>query len=100
MQVAEQRAAEERAQTVRLDGKGPWRHSRLRDVVSAREFAIEFQNILPRALTGRNLLLSDVIRDQRSARAFARAMPSTEVSIELKTAWHRNRSKQWTANDI
>lgn len=27
-------------------------------------------------------------------------MPSTEVSIELKTAWHRNRSKTWTADDI
>jgi hypothetical protein len=27
-------------------------------------------------------------------------MPSTEVSIEIKTAWHRNPSKQWTPNDI
>jgi hypothetical protein len=27
-------------------------------------------------------------------------MPSTEVCIELKTAWHRNRDKAWTANDI
>jgi len=100
LRVAEDRGAEERAQTVRLDCEGPWRHSRLRDVVSAREFTIEFQNILPRALKERNLTLSDVIRDQRAARAFACTMPSTEVSIELKTAWHRNRSKAWTANDI
>jgi hypothetical protein len=27
-------------------------------------------------------------------------MPSTDVAIELKTAWHRNRDKHWTANDI
>ena len=27
-------------------------------------------------------------------------MPSTEVSIELKTAWHRNGDRVWTANDI
>ena len=27
-------------------------------------------------------------------------MPSTEVAIELKTAWHRNRDKLWVANDI
>src|ERR1035437_607105 len=33
-------------------------------------------------------------------RSFVRAMPSTEVSIELKTAWHRNGDKVWTANDI
>ena len=99
-QVAERRAAEERNQTLRLDGAGPWRHSRLRDVVSARELYIEFQNILPRALAERGLVLSDVIPDQQSARAFVRAMPSTDVSIELKTVWHRNRDKQWTANDI
>lgn len=99
-QVAERRAAEERDQTLRLDGEGPWRHSRLRDVVSVRELFIEFQEILPRALEERGLVLSDVISDRQSARAFIRAMPSTDVSIELKTAWHRNRDKPWTANDI
>ena len=98
--VAERRAAEERNQALRLDGESTWRRSRLRDVVSARELVIEFQNILPRALAERGLVLSDVIPDQQSARAFVRAMPSTDVSIELKTAWHRNRDKQWTANDI
>jgi hypothetical protein len=99
-QVAERRAAEERVQTLRLDGGGPWRHSRLRDVVSARELIIEFQDILPRALAERGLVLSDVISGQQSARAFVRAMPSTDVSIKLKTAWLRNRDKHWTANDI
>ena len=68
--------------------------------MSVRELEIEFQNILPRALAQRGLALIDVISDQQSARAFVRAMPSTEVSIELKTAWHRNGDKVWTANDI
>jgi hypothetical protein len=27
-------------------------------------------------------------------------MPSTEVSIEIKTAWHRHRERRWTPNDI
>jgi hypothetical protein len=27
-------------------------------------------------------------------------MPTTNVSIELKTAWHRNRDKPWSANDV
>jgi hypothetical protein len=35
-----------------------------------------------------------------TAMVFVRSMTSTEVSIEIKTAWHGNRDKQWTANDI
>ena len=97
---AEKRATEERKQTLRLDIENRWRRGRLRDVISAREFVIEFLDILPRALAERGVELADAIQDQQSARAFARAMPSTEVSIELKTAWHRNSQKQWNANDI
>lgn len=101
LQVAEKRAAEERNQMYRLDGDGGrWRRGRLRDVVAARELLIEFQTILPRALAERQLSLQDVMSDPQSANAFVRAMPSTEVSIQLKTAWHRNRYKGWTANDI
>lgn len=100
IQVGERRAAEERAQSGRLDGEGTWRRGRLRDVVSARELIIEFQDILPRTLAARGLTLADLRLDQQSARAFVRSMPSTEVSIALKTAWHRNRDKHWTANDI
>ncbi len=29
-----------------------------------------------------------------------RSMPSTDVSVALKTAWHRNRDKPWSANDV
>lgn len=99
-QVAENRAAEERNQSMRLDNGGSWRRSRLRDIVSARELIIEFDSILARARFERGRVLSNLISDPESARAFVRAMPSTEVSIELKTAWHRNRDKPWTANDI
>jgi hypothetical protein len=99
-QVSENRATQERDLTVQLDCEQRWRRGRLRDVVSARELEIEFQNILPRALEERGLVLAEVISDIESARAFVRAMPSTEVSIELKTAWHKNGEKQWTANDI
>jgi len=27
-------------------------------------------------------------------------MPSTEVAIELKTAWHRNGQRDWSVHDI
>ena len=83
-----------------LDAETRWRRGRLRDVVAARELCTEFQDMLRRALAERQLALTDVISDQESARKLARSMPSTEISIELKTAWHRNRDKNWTANDI
>ena len=100
MQVAETRAAQEREQRLRFDADNQWRPGRLRDVVAARELSIEFRDIFPRALKERGLMQADVLQDRQSARAFVRGMPSTEVAIELKTAWHRNRDKHWTMNDI
>jgi hypothetical protein len=100
--VAERRAAAERKLTPQLEGNGPWRRDRLRDVVSARELCIEFDRILPRALGERGLSLSELFAAQAPdrARAFVRALPSSEVAIELKTAWHRNPAKTWAANDV
>lgn len=101
MEVAENRAAEERAQSVRLDEEGGrWRRGRLRDVVSARELYIELNASLADVLTERQVSATDVFSDLQAARALMSAMPSTEVAVELKTAWHRNRDKAWTANDI
>ena len=98
--LSRDRAAEERAFKAILDADPHWRRGRLRDLVSARELIIEFQNILPRAIQERGLTLADAITSEESARALVGSMPSTEVSIELKTAWHRNGERQWTANDI
>jgi hypothetical protein len=98
--VVEDRAAQERAFKAILDADPHWRRGRLRDLVSARELNIEFQNILPRALQERGLTLADAITSEESARAFVGSMPSTEVSIELKTAWHRNGERNWIVNDI
>src|ERR1700686_4795914 len=100
LQVAEKRAAQERELSPTLDAETRWRRGRLRDLVAARELCTEFEGILPKVLARRQLALTDVISDQESGRKFVRAMPSTEVSIELKTGWHRNRDKNWTANDI
>jgi len=98
--ITEQRAKQEQNLKTLLDAEPRWRRGRLRDVVSARELEIEFQNILPRALKERALVFEQVITNEDSARVFVRAMPSTEVSIELKTAWHRNGERKWTVNDI
>jgi hypothetical protein len=100
IESGEKRVAQERELTAILGGDPAARRGRLRDVVAVRELIVEFQDILPRILTPRQLALRDVISDPESGRKFVRAMPGTEVSIELKTAWHRNRDKTWTANDI
>lgn len=100
IQVAEKRAAQERRLTTTLAGQDSFRRARLHDVISARELCIEFQDILPQALAQRRLTFTNVVSNQRAGRKFVRAMPSTNVSIELKTAWHRNPDKPWTANDI
>jgi hypothetical protein len=99
--VAIQRAQEEQSQSARLNEEGGrWRRGRLRDVIAARELLVEFQNMLPRALAARALTLEQLGSNLEAARAFIRSMPSTEVSIEIKTAWHRNGDKRWTPNDI
>jgi ABC-type transporter Mla MlaB component len=46
------------------------------------------------------MVLGDLITDEESARVFVRSMPTTEVAIEIKTAWHRNGQRNWTVNDI
>jgi hypothetical protein len=100
LQVARSRADEERAQRLRLDGGGPWRRERLSDVVTARELLIEFQNMAPTAFQERGVGIADILTSSEAGVAFMRSMPSTDVSIELKTAWHRNRDKPWSENDI
>lgn len=101
LRIAENRAAHERHFSQLLNDNPERRRDRLRDLISARELIIEFQNILLRVLPERGLqALSEAIKNRDEARAFVRSMPTTEVAIELKTAWHRNRDKQWTANDI
>jgi hypothetical protein len=95
------RAEEEQAQSGRLDEEGGrWRRGRLRDVIAARELLIELHNMLPRALALRALTLEHLGANPEAAMAFVRSMPSTEVSIEIKTAWHRNSGKRWAPNDI
>jgi hypothetical protein len=98
--VAEARVEQEREFTRILDEEPNARRGRLHDLVSARELIIEFQDILPRSLLARGLVLTDLMQDPESGRRLVRSMPSTDVSIALKTAWHRNGQRVWNLNDI
>ena len=82
--VAESRAEQEREFKRILDADPKSRRGRLNDFVSARELIIEFQNIRPRTLEERGLVLTDVMWDPESGRRLVRSMPSTDVSIALK----------------
>ena len=98
--VTEKRAEQESEFKKILDVDPKLRRGHLRDLVSTRELLIEFQNICPRALEERGLVLKDLMWDQESARRVVQSMPSTVISVELKTAWHRNGQRNLAINDI
>ena len=54
----------------------------------------------PGALQERGVDLQDILTSPQAGVAFMRSMPSTDVAMTLKTVWHRNRDKPWSANDI
>lgn len=95
------RLAQEVAFATRLDTYGSWRRGRLRDAVCARELMIELEEMLDEELRLRETTLDELVNKDRSViRAFVRGMPSFEVSVELKTAYHRDPMKRWSTNDI
>lgn len=95
------RADEEKAQRQRFDeGPDNWRRGRLRDAIAARELLIELFEPFKSAFAVRGLDPTNILKDPKSGRAFLQAMPSTDVAMELKVAWHKNRDKSWLPNDI
>jgi len=100
--VAERRAQQEREQADRFDLDAAWRSGRLRDVVLAREVVVELFDMLTEALEarGRRFAELNLDTDRSRARQLVRAMPSSEVSVELKRAAHRNPQLGWSTNDV
>lgn len=78
-----------------------WRKGRLRDVMGARELALELVDIVTEELTSRGLTLNEVMGGSlEQARRFPLSMPSTCVRIEVKTRYHRDARHRWTVNDL
>lgn len=78
------------------------RDRRLRDAVAARELAYAGRlTAEDRQMRRTGASIADVMgRDAASARSFLESMPSTRVTISIKTRYHRNPQRPWTTNDL
>jgi hypothetical protein len=99
-EVAEQRARQELEQVERFDADPRWRRGRIRDVVASREVIIELFQTLEEALSDRGVDFTDVFPTADATRRNFDAMPSFDVAVTLKAAYHRDTSHRWTTNDI
>ena len=84
----------------RLRKEQNWYRQRLRDVVAAREVALNYNEELFRQLTERGKTLNETVPTVPAAREFFDAMPSFDVVATLKAAYHRNLNYNWSRNDI
>jgi hypothetical protein len=101
-EVAERRAAQEIEQVGRFNDDPSWRGERLRDVISAREVLIEINRMLGEGMAARGASLDDLFdeNDIEATRRSLDSMPSYDVSVSLKTAYHRNPEHSWKPNHI
>jgi hypothetical protein len=101
-EVAAQRAAQEMEQVERFNDDPAWRGERIRDVIAAREVIIEINRMLYEGLADRRASLDDVLHenDIEKTRRFFNSMPSFDVSVSMKTAYHRNPAHRWKPNHI
>ncbi len=102
MAIAENRATQEVEQVARFDEDARWRRGRIRDVVAAREVYIEINETLFEGMADRDASgsLDSVFSDPETTRRHIDSMPSFDVAVTLKTAYHRDASHRWTSNDI
>ncbi|MFF1880563.1 hypothetical protein ACFVVC_03725 [Pseudarthrobacter sp. NPDC058196] len=77
-----------------------WRRGRLRDVLLAREVNLELNDMLSAELAARHRTLGEVAGNLKDARRLVLSMPSSCVTVELKTHYHRDAKKRWSVNDL
>lgn len=100
MRISENRARQELEQVARFDSDPRWRSGRIRDVVAAREVLIEINEMLCTGLADRGATLHDVFDSPQVTRRQLDVMPSFDVSVTMKTEYHRDPNHRWTTNDI
>ncbi len=77
-----------------------WRRGRIRDVVAARHVAHEINEILFNGLAERRVPFDRLAPDIEGVRGVCDSMPSFDVTVTLKTEYHRNPNHSWTPNDV
>jgi hypothetical protein len=99
-EIADRRAEQEIEQVARFNAYPEWRRGRIRDVIAAREIIIEINDPLIRGLTERGVAPHEVFPKAGDASGVFESMPSFDVAVSLKAAYHRDSSHRWTPNDI
>jgi hypothetical protein len=87
-------------QVERFNQDPSWRRGRIRDVVWAREVVIEINRMLHEGLAARGASLDKAFADVAATRRTFDSMPSFDVSVSMKTAYHKDPSHRWKPNDI
>lgn len=100
--TTERRAEQEREQVSRFNASEKnWRRGRIRDVIAAREAGFELIDLFVDEFAARGIDLEKATGGTlQGVRSLMLGMPSTAVSIELKTRYHQDGNKKWSVNDI
>lgn len=78
-----------------------YRRGRLRDFISAHEVVGDWLDLYTRITLDRLKAGKQPFNpDEKNGRALFDAMPHLQVSISMKTHYHRNPLHRWTTNDI
>ena len=77
-----------------------WRRGRIRDVVATRHIVHELNEILYKGLRERRVPLERLAPDIEGVRKVFDSMPSFDVTVTLKTEYHRDPNHSWTPNDV
>ena len=99
-QLVEGNALFERELTDLLNQNPRWRRGRIRDVVAARHMAHEINQILHKGLAERRVPFERLAPDIEGMRRACDSMPSLDVTVTLKTEYHRDPNHSWTPNDV
>jgi len=101
IEIAQRRVDQEvDYQVARRSQNEYFRRQRIRDVVSARELLIELNELLWTGLHSRGVAHEDVFPSPEVSRPAFDSMPSFDVAVSMKTAYHRDLNHRWTVNDI
>jgi hypothetical protein len=98
--VAQNRARQEIEQVARFNADPRWRRGRIRDVIAAREVAIELWQHFAQGLQDRGAMVEDVFPDPADTVRAWDSLPSFDVAVTIKAAYHRDPNHVWRPNDI